>query len=297
MMRLIRAGLERQGLEPPRLPRLQDAHVPLDAKRDALRALLRRHGPRVVLRLGEAVEDAPDEPALVALALARDPVDLMDRWQRLERYIHSRHRVVTIECGKGRLVVRHVAHRGPLPPLPVEDLLVFGLLTSLMELIGARDVRARIFGEREWCRRDRQWRGGTLSGDGSTWEFSWAPQPTPGPVTRSPISGGDRLDTARRALEADLGRRWTVAALAGALHTSVRSLQRHLASNQSSFSKLMADVRMARAAVLLTTSAHSPAEIGYVCGFSDQAHFTRTFRRHAALTPSAYRSQFQLENP
>jgi AraC-like DNA-binding protein len=34
------------------------------------------------------------------------------------------------------------------------------------------------------------------------------------------------------------------------------------------------------------------AQVGYVCGFADQAHFTRQFKRHTAMTPGLYRSEF-----
>ena len=36
----------------------------------------------------------------------------------------------------------------------------------------------------------------------------------------------------------------------------------------------------------------STAEVGYMCGFADQAHFTRQFKRHTAMTPALYRSEF-----
>jgi len=45
-------------------------------------------------------------------------------------------------------------------------------------------------------------------------------------------------------------------------------------------------------AQLLTGSPASPAEIGYACGFADQAHFTREFKRRTALTPALYRAEF-----
>ena len=49
-------------------------------------------------------------------------------------------------------------------------------------------------------------------------------------------------------------------------------------------------VRVARAKALLTTSMPI-AEIALACGFHDQAHFTRVFRRVTGLTPGAYRSK------
>jgi len=93
MLRLIGLGLKRQGIAwpAPAPAAARGAHVPLGDKRRLLDALLQQHGAEALLRIGEGVRDASDEPALVALTLARDPADLVARWQRLERFIHSRH--------------------------------------------------------------------------------------------------------------------------------------------------------------------------------------------------------------
>lgn len=82
--------------------------------------------------------------------------------------------------------------------------------------------------------------------------------------------------------------------LARELGSSARSLQRRLAAEQSSFSSLLAEARLAQAAKLLGTTACTPAKIG-VCAFSDQAHFTRDFERFTALTPLGFREQFARE--
>ncbi len=34
------------------------------------------------------------------------------------------------------------------------------------------------------------------------------------------------------------------------------------------------------------------AEVAYLCGFADQAHFTRQFKQHTAMTPGLYRDAF-----
>jgi len=41
----------------------------------------------------------------------------------------------------------------------------------------------------------------------------------------------------------------------------------------------------------LLDSPYSLTEITYLCGFSDQSHFTRTFKSYLGITPSAYRSK------
>ncbi len=50
-------------------------------------------------------------------------------------------------------------------------------------------------------------------------------------------------------------------------------------------------LRVGRAQSLLTSSELGLAEIALACGFSDQSHFTRAFRRLAGIPPRQYRKQ------
>ncbi len=292
MMRLIRLGLARQGLASAGVDAPAVAHVPLKDKRGLAETLLQTHGAAALLRIGEAIRDAPNEPTLVALALARDPADLIARWQRLERFIHSRHRTRILAQDESRLVLQHVALAPHPPPRPAEDLLIFGLLAALIEYVGAQDVRARIDGEVAWRRSHGAWTGGVYPDDVSRWEFTWTSVRRNAPVSEASNIRCDWATAARAALAADPGRGWTLRHLADALRVSSRSLQRRLQAEQTSFSRLLAEARLAAAAMLLGKSDRTAAEIGYACGFADQAHFTRDFKRHTALTPTAFRAQF-----
>lgn len=49
-------------------------------------------------------------------------------------------------------------------------------------------------------------------------------------------------------------------------------------------------LRIERAKALLTNSGMSITDIAHSLGFGSQSHFSRTFRRHVAVTPAAYRS-------
>lgn len=49
--------------------------------------------------------------------------------------------------------------------------------------------------------------------------------------------------------------------------------------------------KVKKAMVYLLGSQYSLTEITYLCGFSDQSHFTRTFKSYLGMTPSAYRSK------
>lgn len=290
MLRLIVLGLERQGIAAPALPPPRSAHVALADKRALVDRLLREHGPQVLLRIGEAVHHVRDEPASVALARSRDPLDLIERWQRLERFIHSRHRVLIEERGAGSLRLRHASLDAGQPPHPGEDLLVFGLLVALIDWLGTDGLRAGFAGDAGVRWHEGRWTARGMPADASRWAVQWRPalrRPPP-----PPPAGHDWIDAGHRLLAADPGRRWTLPLLAGELHTSPRTLQRRLGAGRSSFSALLTQARLAQSAKLLADTRQPPAEIGYLCGFSDQAHFTREFKRHAALTPARFREQF-----
>jgi AraC-like DNA-binding protein len=292
MMRLITLGLKRQRLALPGAPPrpLRDARVPLDHKRRLVQELLQRHGAEAVLRIGEGVHDARDEPVLLALVLARDPADLVARWQRLERFIHSRHRVRVESAGPDLLQLRHVSLAEGEPPLPGEDLLVLGLLVALLERLGTVDLQVSV-GDSGWVRRrGGRWALHDPDGDTAGWTLQWRAQPSL-PPARTALPA-DWTDAVARSLGADPARAWSLAVLAAEMHCAPRSLQRHLAAQGSGFGVLLRQVRLAQAARLLAASKKAPAEIGYLCGFADQAHFTREFKRHCALTPARYREQF-----
>ncbi len=79
------------------------------------------------------------------------------------------------------------------------------------------------------------------------------------------------------------------AAVAQALNFSSRSLQRKLAEEGSSYSRLLADTRRELARSYLVDPRSSVSEIAYLLGFSDMSSFTRAFRRWEGVSPSEYR--------
>jgi DNA-binding response OmpR family regulator len=74
------------------------------------------------------------------------------------------------------------------------------------------------------------------------------------------------------------------------VNMSRAQLQRKLKAlvNQSPM-ELVRSMRLERAADLLRQNAGSIAEIAYQVGFSNQAHFTRSFHEHFGLPPSEYK--------
>ena len=68
-----------------------------------------------------------------------------------------------------------------------------------------------------------------------------------------------------------------------------RTLQRMLARDGLSLTTIVAEARVRAAAWWLLNTGVGLAEIGYLCGFCDQPHFTRDFLRRVGLTPARYR--------
>ena len=79
----------------------------------------------------------------------------------------------------------------------------------------------------------------------------------------------------------------TVAEAAG---MSVRSLQRRLASEGLTFSRLVDEVRLEMAVPQLRDRGIRLTDIALSLGYSDPAHFTRAFSRWAGVSPSEYRA-------
>ncbi len=79
--------------------------------------------------------------------------------------------------------------------------------------------------------------------------------------------------------------------IADKLGLSVRSLQRKLNEEHLTFSKMVAEIRQSLALHYIDESHLSLNEIGYLLGFSEQASFTRAFKRWTGISPSQYRKQ------
>jgi len=83
----------------------------------------------------------------------------------------------------------------------------------------------------------------------------------------------------------------SVERFAAAIGVSLRTVQRRLAANGTSFSTLLDDVRRDRALKALRASS---TQIGFIAadlGYSDQPAFVRAMRRWAGVTPKQFRKQ------
>ena len=290
MMRLVAAGLSRQGISVP-VPTSATAHVPLASKRDVLSEVLARHGPLAILSIADAAPSMAPEPVVQALTHAKDMPDLMDRWHRLERFSHGRHRVAVEHLGADSFRLTHQARDSGPPPSLAESLLVLGLLAVLSEMVGSAAVTLTDATGAVW-RSHGKWHCPDFKQGVSSVILT----ATGKPKAAAEMATGpdpDPVSSLRKRLVADPVRRWTVAGLAAETGASPRTLQRRLTERSVSFSRLVTEARVEVAATHLC-KANGPglAEIGFIAGFADQAHFARTFSRAVGTTPSGYRADF-----
>lgn len=85
------------------------------------------------------------------------------------------------------------------------------------------------------------------------------------------------------------GNRLTIESAATAFSMSVRTFQRRLKEEGTSFSELIDDVRKVEASELLKGMRCSVGDAAYSLGFSDGASFARAFRRWYDNSPEQYR--------
>lgn len=72
---------------------------------------------------------------------------------------------------------------------------------------------------------------------------------------------------------------------------SARTLQRHLAEMGTSYSEIVAQVRLDTACRLLAESSERMSQIALRLGYSGPSSFSRTFKRMMKVQPAAYRRQ------
>ncbi len=80
---------------------------------------------------------------------------------------------------------------------------------------------------------------------------------------------------------------------ANTIGTSTRTLQRHLAKADLSYSTLVDVVRFNKASRMLKSQKYKISEIASRLGYADAGSFTRAFIRWSGYTPQEYRKSSQ----
>ncbi len=317
MLRLLLRAMAAHGLPLP-LPQPGAARVPLRHKQQVVACIVRAGGLPLLLALAQQVQHIEGEPLHQALVGAHDPHDFLGRWQRLERYVHSSHRLLCHQHGAGVLVLAHSAGDAAAPPLPAESVAVLGAWIGALQAIGTRGLRVEmagrvVFGEGAtdawatdaWA---TQALATAVAAPMPSWQLHWEPATaaagadargtgargrTAMPLPDGPLPWPEPAAALARWFQRDPAAAPRVADAAAALGLPLRTLQRRLAAAGLSFSALLGESRVRMAAALLARSTPTLAEIGFLCGYADQAHFTREFTRRAGLPPARYRAAAQ----
>jgi len=101
-----------------------------------------------------------------------------------------------------------------------------------------------------------------------------------------------RVAAVIRALEADLGRPWTVSQMAALAGVSDAQLRRLFArAMNASPLQVLCNLRLQAAARLLEDPSIRVKEIQARVGFADASHFSRDFRCRFGVSPIEYRMQ------
>jgi AraC-like DNA-binding protein len=79
--------------------------------------------------------------------------------------------------------------------------------------------------------------------------------------------------------------------VASRLNMSPRTLQRQLSNEKTCFKHLLQDTRFELARGLLKQEEFTISEISYMLGYSDLANFSRSFKRHAGVSPQEFRNE------
>jgi len=102
---------------------------------------------------------------------------------------------------------------------------------------------------------------------------------------------GDHIDMASRvrAMLISYGSGMPLTQVAERLRVSSRSLNRHLSQLNSSYRRIVEEVRREQATRLLANSSLPVAEIAADLGYTDTSNFVRAFRKWMGITPLNYR--------
>jgi AraC-like DNA-binding protein len=106
---------------------------------------------------------------------------------------------------------------------------------------------------------------------------------------RAPRATAGFMGEVRRAIVSTLSKGASVQQVARALNLSVRSLQRRLDENETTFRELAEDVRGQLAEGYLANPGVSISEVAVLLGFSEQSAFNRAFRRWTGESPGRWR--------
>ena len=288
---------------------LEQATVPLDAKQQLVEQVLKKRGLSALLHLGQGLHDIEYDSLKPVLIHAGQPLRVLQAWLRLERYLHSKHRIEQTVLTQLSVQHRHVSIKAGSSPSAAEDLVVLGVLIALLEIAGCQQIEARLkSGLQLWPWQDSPAQQAALqdacaNAQTHAWLIGWSavgalqPQLNSGAFSTVPKNQEAKLlsDQIQQLTTQTFGEALFLPDAASRLGHSTRSLQRKLKSEGTRYVDVIASARAERASHMLSHSQPSLSEIGFACGYTDQAHFCRDFKRRVGMSPLRYREHALAE--
>ncbi len=280
----------------------------LSYKACLLQQLMKEKGPGAVLGLFKHISVSALSSSLVYLLLnSSTPRELMEKVKHYGSYFHATRRLELIDTGEDYVVVENIANDGGVP-LPEEELFLCGMLMNLLERIGCEGL------EVQWLATSSQDLSKILKSmdlsapeyvENSRWRFVWHGQKIKGHIEgldeflfryaepfRLP-SKVNLIDMVEKILSIDLGAKPSMEVMAEMLGMSVRSFQRKMREEGTTYTRLCNDLRIKVASRMLRQSEVTVTEVGFVCGFRDSSHFSREFKKVQQVSPKRYREMFK----
>ncbi|WP_374255438.1 AraC family transcriptional regulator [Aquabacterium sp.] len=316
---LLYEYLERQGLDPARVldarPEPEQHFVPMPQWQDWLRRVdvLEKKRPGLGLRIAECVSARHfGVVGYAALACGH----LLEALQRLERYHASVYdaNLATVSMDPNGVSVEWGVDRGRPGALVDET-----AIASLVQL--ARDMTGRYWplkavsfvnSRPQDVQPYEDFFGCEVRFDADRTSLVFGYEYLALPLRKSDPALLALLDKQAEALLDEVSRvlaavdawrrtlvpliregRTSLVALAEVHHTSVRSLQRRLAEQGTTFQRLLDDTRRHLAEGHLKDAHLDVAEIALLMGYSEQSAFTRAFRSWTGATPAQWRRLHQ----
>lgn len=264
---------------------------PAAQKRELLDYAYQRGGALAILTIGKKIGALKKFPIGQILIRSSSSDVLAQKWMRLEKYNHATHRLA-IGCGKSQEWECKRYWTNNIPATAAENILICGLICGLLSFIGKQSINGTI-GDFRFNWPVEPILQSSILGDTTKWRLFWResflkyedPE-------QLPLSDGKSLSCqVQNLLAQDVGRNWYIDEVGETLAKSKRSLQRQIADEGHTFSSIVRQVRAEQATNLLLNTEFSLAEIGFCCGYSDQAHFQRDFKRSTNMAPKIFRKQ------
>lgn len=235
-----------------------------------------------VARRGNATALAAASPLVRLLLASSDVTDFVDRWNRLNQVVNTRHTTQLRRVGAHVIYIECGGQTGPIDP--VRGLFIGSVIAGVISHMGGVAVYANLV-----------FQNGTVSGEYSPIAQNQVLEiVTPPmrflPAQISPATDDRDLAMLTRRIQEEPGESWSMTDALRLLPYSERSLQRRMAAETVSLPLLVRAARVHTAIGYLLEGQESLTDIAHRCGFSDSAHFSRVLRIAAGVVPRDFRA-------